>query len=54
MISLKYETEELADCISLVSGIDLCKAIRIFHTLAILCGLIFIALLIYKKQILKK
>jgi len=53
MVSLKYETNELTDCISLVSGIDLCKAIRTFHILAILCGLTFIGLLIYRKQILK-
>ena len=53
MVSLKYETKELTDCISLVSGIDLCKAIRTFHILAILCGLTFIGLLIYRKRILK-
>jgi hypothetical protein len=54
MVSLKYETNELTDCISLVSGIDLCKAIRTFHILAITCGLIFIGLLIFKKRILKQ
>ena len=53
MVSLKYETRELTDCISLVSGIDLCNAIRTFHILAILCGLTFIGLLIYRKRILK-
>ena len=53
MVSLKYETHELTDCISLVSGIDLCKAIRTFHILAIFCGLTFIGLLIYRKRILK-
>jgi len=54
MVSLKYETRELTDCISLVSGIDLCKAIRTFHILAILCGLAIIGLLIYRKRILKQ
>jgi len=53
MVSLKYETNELTDCISLVSGIDLCKAIRTFHVLAIICGVTFIGLLIFKKRILK-
>jgi len=53
MVSLKYETNELTDCISLVSGIDLCKAIRTFHILAILCGLTFIGLLIFKNRIFK-
>ncbi|GEQ87401.1 hypothetical protein ULMS_29090 [Patiriisocius marinistellae] len=54
MVSLKYETRKLTDCISIVSGIDLCNAIRTFHILAILCGLIIIGLLIYRKQILKQ
>jgi len=54
MVSLKYETNELTDCISLVSGIDLCKSIRTFHVLAITCGLTFIGLIIFKKRILKQ
>ena len=53
MVSLKYETSELTDCISLVSGINLCKAIRTFHILAILCGLIIILILFYRKRIKK-
>ena len=53
MVSLKYETEELTDCISLVSGADLCHTIKVYHVLAILCGLTFSALLIYKKRIIK-
>ncbi|WP_147266190.1 hypothetical protein [Polaribacter sp. WD7] len=54
MVSLKYETRELTDCISIVSGIDLCNAIRTFHILAILCGLTIIGLMIYRKRILKQ
>jgi hypothetical protein len=54
MVSLKYETRELTDCISLVSGIDLCKAIRTFHILAIICGLTFIGILIFRKRILNQ
>ncbi|QCX39563.1 hypothetical protein FF125_14350 [Aureibaculum algae] len=53
MVSLKYETHELNDCISLVSEIDLCRAIRTFHIIAILFGLTIMGLLIYKKRILK-
>ncbi len=53
MVSLKYETKELTDCISLVSGIDLCQTIRKFHVLAITCGLSFIGLLIFKRVIRK-
>ena len=49
IVSLKYETRELTDCISLVSGIDLCKAIRTFHIVAILCGLTLTGQLICRK-----
>ena len=53
MVSLKYETNELTDCISLVSGINLCKAIKIFHLLAFFLGLSFLGLLVFRKRILK-
>jgi hypothetical protein len=53
MVSLKYETNELTNCISLVSGIDLCKTIKTFHFLAIVSGIIFLGLIIFKKWILK-
>jgi len=53
MVSLKYETNELTDCISLVSGSDLCKTLKVCHSLAILCGLTFVGLLVFKKRILK-
>jgi hypothetical protein len=53
MVSLKYETKELTDCISLVSGIDLCNAIRIFHILTIISGLTLLGLLMLRKRILK-
>lgn len=53
MVSLKYETRELTDCISLVSGNNLCRAIKTFHDLAIVCTLTFIGLLIYRQRILK-
>ena len=54
MVSLKFETNELTDCISLASGVDLCKTIKICHLLAILCGLIFITLLVFKNRILNR
>lgn len=53
MVSLKYETKELTDCISLASGIDFCKTIKRFHFFAFICGLAFLWLLIYRKRILK-
>ena len=52
-VSLKYETNKLNECISQISGIDLCKAIRNFHISAIICGLTFIVLLIFRRKIIK-
>jgi hypothetical protein len=52
-VSLKYETNELNECLSEISGIDLCQAIRNFHILAIICGLTFIVLLIFRRKIIK-
>ncbi len=54
MVSLKYETNELTDCISLVSGVNLCIAIKTFHISAIFSGLAFIGLLIFKNRILNQ
>lgn len=47
MVSLKYETNELSDCISLVSGIDLCKSIKLLHSLSIISVITFIGLTIF-------
>lgn len=49
-VSLKYETE-FGECISQVSGIDLCKQQALFLGLTYSCGVIFIILIgikIYK------
>jgi len=54
MVSLKYETKNITDCTSLVSGIDLCRMIKVFHLLAVLCGLIFIGFIIFKNRLIKK
>ncbi|MEZ4778585.1 MAG: hypothetical protein R2786_04310 [Flavobacteriaceae bacterium] len=54
MVSLKYETNNLTDCISLVSGTDLCLTINVFRGLTILFIIVFILLLIYRKKLLRK
>ncbi|MDO5971872.1 hypothetical protein Q4Q35_18880 [Flavivirga aquimarina] len=49
-VSLKYETE-FGECISQVSGVNLCEQQDLFLTLAYSCGIIFlflIGILIYK------
>ncbi|WP_299782775.1 hypothetical protein [uncultured Formosa sp.] len=49
-VSLKYETE-FGECISQVSGVDLCKQQDLFLGLTYSCGIIFlilIGILIYK------
>lgn len=53
MVSLKYETENLTDCISLVSGADLCLTINVLKALTFLCIVSFIILLILRKRIIK-
>ncbi len=55
MVSLKYETaNDLTDCISLVSGQDLCLTIRIFQGLILACISGIVALLYFRKRILKR
>ncbi len=54
MVSLTYETNEKADCISLISGINLCKAIKKFHLLALIFGLTLIGFLMYRDQLLNQ
>jgi hypothetical protein len=54
MVSLKYETNNLTDCISVVSGTDLCLTINIFLGLTITFIIVFILLLTYRKKILRQ
>ena len=53
-VSLKYETNNPTDCISLVTGQDLCLTIKILQGLIVLCILIIATLLIFRKKILTK
>jgi len=52
MVSLKYETENPTDCISLVTGQDLCFTIQVLKALIVACILTIILLLIFRKQLL--
>jgi len=54
MVSVKYETDNPGDCISNVTGIDLCATIDKSKLLVIIFSLIFILLLIMKKWIVKR
>ena len=53
MVSLKYETENITDCISLVSGENLCITIRNLKISFIICLIVLIFLLYFKKRILE-
>ncbi|WP_114785037.1 hypothetical protein [Botryobacter ruber] len=54
MVSLKYETDEPGACISKITGIDLCEAIK-FHKIAALASLLLaIALLYYREFFMEK
>jgi len=53
MVSLKYETDGLNDCISLNSGINLCQTIIYMKGLTLFFGISFIGLLYYRKKIIR-
>lgn len=52
-VSLKYETWDSGDCISLVSGENLCLTLWIFRIILIVCIVSLVMLLILKERILK-
>jgi len=54
MVSLKYETDSPTDCISLVTGQDLCLTIKVLKGLIIVCIAIIVLLLIFRNQIFDK
>jgi len=53
MVSLKYETENITDCVSNVSGENLCDTIRNLKILFAVCVLLLFMLIYYRKRILK-
>ncbi|NOU61977.1 hypothetical protein [Marinifilum caeruleilacunae] len=52
MVSLKYETENPTDCISLITGQDLCLTIQILKALIVVCIVTIVLLLVFRKRIL--
>lgn len=52
-VSLKYETWELEDCVSLVSGQDLCMIEKILLLLILFCIISIILLIKFRKKFLK-
>jgi ABC-type Mn2+/Zn2+ transport system permease subunit len=52
MVSLKYETKNPTDCVSLVTGQDLCLTIQVLKTLIVACIASIVLLIIFRKRIL--
>ena len=53
-VSLKYETNNSNDCISSISGADLCLTIKVFKWLSGICLIGLISLLFLKDRIFKQ
>jgi len=54
MVSIKYETADMGDCISSISGVDLCLTVKVINGLIVICIVGLIILLYFKKRILKR
>lgn len=52
-VSLKYETREMDDCISLVSGQNLCIIEKVLLFLVLFCIINIILLIKFRKKFLK-
>jgi ABC-type Mn2+/Zn2+ transport system permease subunit len=53
MVSLKYETDNPTDCVSLVTGQDLCLTIKVLKGLIVACVLTITLLTVFRKRILQ-
>jgi len=54
LVSLKYETDLPTDCISVITGRNLCAAINLFRGLILFCIILVVLLLVFKKRLLGK
>ncbi|AWG20433.1 hypothetical protein FFWV33_02260 [Flavobacterium faecale] len=54
MVSLKYETENIQDCISNVNGENLCITIRNLKIIFVFSVLLLAALIYFRKKILNQ
>lgn len=52
-VSLKYETENPTDCISLITGQDLCLTVHVLEALIVACVALIILLMVFRKRILQ-
>jgi ABC-type Mn2+/Zn2+ transport system permease subunit len=52
MVSLTYETKNPTDCVSLVTGQDLCLTIQVLKALIVACIASIVLLIIFRKRIL--
>jgi hypothetical protein len=53
MVSLKYETENIQDCISNVSGVNLCETITNLKIVIVFSFLLLLCLIYFRKKLLK-
>jgi hypothetical protein len=52
IVSLKYETDKASDCISVISGDNLCESIRNMKVYFIISVILTAILIIFKRRIL--
>ncbi|MNK33691.1 hypothetical protein D3C87_521840 [compost metagenome] len=52
-VSLKYETENLEDCISLVSGRNLCQELLVSKIIIVICLIIVSGMLSFRNTIVR-
>ncbi len=52
MVSIKYETENPGDCISTISGANLCAAINRFEIIIAINITLIIGLMIFRKKLI--
>ncbi|CAH0193011.1 hypothetical protein SRABI27_04529 [Pedobacter sp. Bi27] len=52
MVSLKYETDKAGDCISVISGDNLCESISNMKVYFIIAVILMAILIIFKRRIL--
>ena len=53
-VSLKYETENMKDCISLVSGRNLCQDLLVSKIIIVICLIVVSGMLSFRSSIVKE
>ena len=52
-VSLKYETENMKDCISLISGRNLCQELLVSKIIIVICLIVVSGMLSFRGRIVK-